>query len=211
MGSVLMLLLAAAPDAALMEKLGARAQALDGFAQHSKVSIEISAEELDADGTVTAKKHTVMNQVRNGDDLERTLVKHEEDGVDLTEKKRAELEKKPKQGPIASPFLPTVQKKYRFELEGENRVAFVPVEKSEDTYVGVATIDPETGDITSMRMTLSKLPSMVDSLSMTAVMEAQTPVGRAMSSLKIDGKAGFLMFKKRFRVNTTMKGYSAAP
>ena len=55
----------------------------------------------------------------------------------------------------------------------------------------------------------SKNPSFVDSLSMEASFDAESPAGRAMSRLSIKGVTGLLFVKQRFRVVTTFSDYAA--
>jgi hypothetical protein len=219
MNATLMLLaLTSTPDAALLEKLGARAQQLEAFANASRVTVDIVAEELDGEGAVKKTTHTALRVGRSGKKVERKLLTYVEDGKDLTEAKRAELEKEPpKKGGagVQSPFHPEQRTKYQFSLlepptehPGLLRLGFQPSgEKSESLYVGEATVDPETGDVHSLSLKPSKNPSFVDSLSLEGRFDAPTPAGRAMSKLTMKGVAGLLFFKQRFRVVTTFGDY----
>lgn len=217
MSPLLLVLAAAAPDPALLEKLGARALALEAYANGSRVTVDVVAEELDADGKVKKTTHTAMRVGRSGTKVERKLLTFIEDGKDLTERKRAELEKPPKKegAAVKSPFHPDQRVKYRFAVLAPPadkpalmRLGFQPAgEKTPELYVGDATLDPETGDVLALSLRPSKTPAFVDSLSIEATLDAPTPAGRAMSRLTLKGVAGFLFIKERFRVVTTFADY----
>ena len=212
-------LLATAPDAALLEKLGARAQQLEHFSNASRVTVDLVAEELDSDGAVKKTTHTALRVGRDGSKVERKLLTFVENGKDLTEDKRAELEQPPKKpgAAVQSPFHPAQQAKYQFAVLGPPagqpqllRLGFQPAgEKTEELYIGDATVDPETGDTLSLSLRPSKNPAFVQSLSLEATLEAPTPAGRAMSRLTMKGVTGFLFLKQRFRVVTTFSDYEA--
>lgn len=209
MSLLTLVLLTASPDPALLQKLAAHTAALETFASHARVTVETTADELDGDGKVTSSKHFVVRQTRDGEKLTRTLVSAEENGKDVTEKQRSELEQKPKRGPVRSPFHPEEQPRYRFTQRDETHVAFEPLTPSDENFVGEATIDPAAATVQRMTLHIAKLPAMVDQLDMTLLMEAPTPAGNALSRLTLQGKAGVLMFKKRFRVTTTLRNYEA--
>lgn len=210
------LLTAAAPEPALLEALGARALQLESFTEAAQLTLEVHAEELDAAGAVSKTTQTTMRVTRAGGKAGRTLLHHEENGKDLTEDKRAELERPPKKAEAAvrSPFHPAEQRKYRFVMlpppreAGLLRVGFQPAgEKDEALSIGDATVDPVSGDTVALSMRPSKNPLFVEALSIECAFEAQTPAGRALSKLSIKGIAGLLFFKKRFRVVTTLRDY----
>lgn len=212
--SLLAVTLAAAPDAALLERLAARAVELEAFTNAATVTFDVQGEELDGDGRVTKTKHTRLEVTRDGQQVTRRLLLHEEDGADLTESKRAQLEAPPKsERAVQSPFHPDRRAAYRFDLlppspEGQVRIAFQPAgEKTPELFIGDATVDAATGELLALSVRLSKNPAMVDALSMDARFDAPTPAGRAMSQLTMRGVAGFLFFKKRFRVVTTLSDY----
>ena len=215
------LLAGAAPDAALLEKLGARALQLEAFAKSSRVTIDIVAEQLDSDGKVKKTTHTAVRVGRNGDTIEKKLLIHEEDGKDLTESKRAEHKKsdekksEKKDAAIKSPFHPDLRAKYEFTVLAAPpnqpqlvRLSFRPAgESSSELYTGDATVDPETGDLRTLSLRPAKNPPLVQSLLVDATFDAQTPAGRAMSKLTAQGSAGALFFKERFRVVTAFSDY----
>lgn len=217
MSPLLLVLAAAAPDPALLDKLGARALSLEAYANGSRVTVDVVAEELDSDGKAKKTTHTALRVGRSGAKVERKLLTFIEDGKDLTEAKRVELEKPPKKegAAVKSPFHPDQRAKYQFAVLAPPadkpslvRLGFQPAgEKTAELYVGDATVDPETGDVLALSLRPSKTPAFVDSLSIEATLDAQTPAGRAMSRLTLKGVAGFLFIKQRFRVVTTFSDY----
>jgi hypothetical protein len=213
---VLSLLAGAAPDSALLEKLGTRALQLEAFALSSRVTVDVVGDKLDGDGKVTKTTHTALRVGRSGGKVERKLMTFVEDGKDLTEAKRAELEQPPKKEvAVKSPFHPEQRAKYQFAIlappDGKPelmRLGFQPSgEKSQELYMGDATVDPQTGDVLALSLRPSKNPPFVQSLSIEATLDTQTPAGRAMSKLTIKGVAGALFFKDRFRIVTTFSDY----
>lgn len=217
MSPMLAMLLQAAPDPALLERLAARAQQLERFTDSARMTIDIVAEELDGDGAVKKTTHTALRVARTGSKAERKLLTWQENGKDLTEAKRAEAEQPPKNGGAAvqSPFHPAQQAKYRFAVLGPApdqprllRLGFQPAgEKTDQLYIGDATVDPETGEVWTLSLRPSKNPTLVQSLSLEATLAAPTPAGRALSRLTLKGVAGLLFFKQRFRVVTTFSDY----
>lgn len=214
-----LMLFAAAPDEALLEKLAVRTEQLEAFTNGARVKLEVLAEELDGDGAVKKTTLSTLRVARTGGKVERKLLRYLENGKDLTEAKRAELEQPPKKNGAAvkSPFHPAQRGKYQFSLlappaaqPGLLRVGFQPAgEKSDELYTGDALVDPQTGDVCTLSLRPSKNPTFVESLSIEATLDAATPAGRAMSRLTLKGVTGALFFKERFRVVTTFSDYEA--
>lgn len=217
--SLLLMLVAATPEPALLEKLGARARQLETYTNDSRVTVDVVAEELDGDGAVKKTTHTTLRVGRSGGKVERKLLTYTENGKDLTESKRAELEKPPKKegAGLKSPFHPDERAKYQFAVlapPGDRpsltRLGFQPAgEKTDQLSIGDATIDPQTGDVLTLSLRPSKNPSFVSSLSIEATFDAESPAGRAMSRLTLKGVAGMLFVKQRFRVVTTFSDYAS--
>jgi len=219
MSLLMLMVVAATPEPALLEKLGARARQLETYTNDSRVTVDVVAEELDGDGAVKKTTHTTLRVGRSGGKVERKLLTYTENGKDLTESKRAELEKPPKKegAGVKSPFHPDERAKYQFAVlapPGDRpslaRLGFQPAgEKTDQLYIGDATIDPQTGDVLTLSLRPSKNPTFVSSLSMEATFDAQSPAGRAMSRLSMKGVAGLLFVKQRFRVVTTFSDYAS--
>ncbi len=212
-----MVLAASPPDPALLEKLGAHARRLEDLTNASAVTVDIKAEELDGDGAVKKTTRTTMRVARTKGHVERKLLLQDEDGKDLTEAKRAELEAVPKKegAAVRSPFHPDEQAKYRFVMLAPPerqpalvRLGFQPAgEKNEALSIGDATVDPEAGEVRTLSLRPSKNPAFVDALFIELTLDAVTPAGHATSRLALRGSAGVLFFKKRFRVVTTFADY----
>lgn len=219
MSLLMSMLVAATPEPALLERLGARAQQLETYVNDSRVTVDVVAEELDGDGAVKKTTHTTLRVGRGGGKVERKLLTYTENGKDLTESKRAEFEKPPKKegAGVKSPFHPDERAKYQFAVLAPPadrpalaRLGFQPAgEKTDQLYIGDATIDPQTGDVLTLSVRPSKNPRFVDSLSIEATFDAQSPAGRAMSRLTMKGVAGLLFVKNRFRVVTTFSDYAS--
>lgn len=225
MTPLLLLTLAAAPDAALLDRVAERTKALEAFTQNATVTLKVASDELDSDGK--SEKHTelIFKVSRKDGKPSRELVSATEDGKDIAEKTRKDLdEAKEKNGNgngngkgQASPFHPDERAKYAFALlppsdkaPGLVRIAFQPAgEKSDKVMIGDAAVDPETGDVVRMSMRPSKNPRFVDHLYLELEFDAQTPAGRALSKLSARGSGGLLFVKKRFAVVTTFSDYVA--
>lgn len=211
---LLALVLSAAPDAALLQKLGERALALEAFAKQSTVTVDVSGEEYDGEGKVKASSRAVVKVERKGEAAKRTLISFEENGKEITEKKRKEVEAQETKA-TRGPFHPEEQSKYVFtQLEPAKthptwvRIGFGPAkEKGEQIMVGEALVDPEGPTLRRLSMRPSKFPAFVDSVAIEAELDAPTSAGMAMSSLEVRGVAGALFFKKRFRTVTRFRDY----
>lgn len=223
MTPLLLLALATAPDAALLDRIAERTKALETFTKDAQLTLKVASDELDSDGKSEKHSELVFHVTRKDGKPSRELVSATEDGQDVTEEKRRELdEAKPKKGNgngkgQASPFHPEQRAKYAFSLlppsdkaPGLVRIAFQPAgERSDELMLGDATVDPETGDIVHMSMRPSKNPRFVDYLTMELEFDAQTPAGRALSKLSARGAGGIAFIKKRYAVVTTFSGYKA--
>lgn len=207
------MILAAAPDAALLAKLGEQTLAMENFFNKASCLVEVAGEEKDGDGKITKSSKTSVRVSRDGAKVSRKLVSHEEDGKDLTEAKRKEIEGKEAAKVSRSPLHPTEQTKYRFALTSDpTRIAFEPVAaKTEDNLAGEALIDVDGARVLALEMRPAKLPMFVQELSIRVDFDADTPSGKGMSTLTVKGLAGALFFKKRFSVTTRFSDYAALP
>ncbi len=197
-----------APDAALLERLAAHAAQMETYSANASFTVDVIAEEYDSDGKATKTTKSSMRVSRKAGKESRKLLRYEEDGVDITEKKRAEVEKAESK-PVHSPFHANEQPKYRFTLlesPGKPlRIAMEPAgRKTPELIIGEADVDPESGEVRFISMRPSKNPAFVDSLALTASFD-----GKAMSQLTIKGVGGFLFIKKRFGVVTTFRDSEA--
>lgn len=208
MSALLALMLTAVPDAALLQRLGEHGKRMDTFAKNASFTVDVVAEEFDSDGKATKTTKSSMRVTRRDGKESRKLTKYTEDGVDLTEKKRAEIEKAESK-PVHSPFLPSQQAKYRFTLleskDDQLRIGIEPAGKKDPELItGEAKVDPTTGEVRFVTMAPSKMPAFVDSLTLTGTFDE-----RSMTKLTIKGVGGFLFIKKRFGVVTIFRDYEA--
>lgn len=207
---VALVVLTAAPDAALLVRLGEHADRTERFSKNASFTVDTIAEEYDSDGRVTKTSKSSTRVTRRDGVETKKLISYEEDGVDRTEKKRREVENaEPK--PVNSPFVTSRQSKYRFEVlettDEHVRIGFEPAgNRVPELITGEALVDPSTGEVHFTSMQPSKMPLFVDSLELTATFE-----GLAMSKFTLRGAAGFLFFKKRFGVSSTYRDYEVQP
>jgi len=203
-------LVAAAPDSALLDALGEQALAMESFWNKASCELDVVGEEKDSDGKVTKTTKTSLRVARDGTAVTRTLLHHEENGKDLTEAKRKEIEGKEGTKTSRSPFHPLERSKYRFTslTDDSSRIAFEPVgAKSEENLVGEAKVDPAERRVLSLDMRPAKYPMFVSELAIHVGFDADTPKGKGMSELTVKGVAGPFFFKKHFAVVTTFRAY----
>ncbi|MGV3624662.1 MAG: hypothetical protein ACO1OB_27835 [Archangium sp.] len=199
-----LVMLTAVPDAPLMKRLAAHAERMETFTRNSSFTVDTVAEEFDSDGKATKTTRTSLRVTRRDGKESRKLTKYEENGVDLTEKKRSEIEKAESK-PVHSPFLASEQSKYRFTQLAEDQLGIEPAgAKDPELITGKATIDPASGEVRFVTMEPSKMPAFVDSLRLTATFDE-----RSMTKFTIKGMGGFLFIKKRFGVVSSFRDYEA--
>lgn len=207
-----MALLAAAPDAALLDALADQALAMEAFWKKASCELDVVGEEKDSDGKVTKSTKTSMRVARDGTTVTRTLLHHEENGKDLTEAKRKELEGNEGTKTSRSPFHPLDRSKYRFTslTDDSSRIAFEPLgAKTEENLVGEAKVDPASRRVLSLDMRPAKFPMFVTELAIYVGFDADTPQGKGMSVLTVKGVAGPFFFRRGFNVVTTFRDYAA--
>jgi hypothetical protein len=226
---LLLALLAAAPDPGLLDRLQAHTERLAEFERaDGALLVGVSAKEFDGDGKVTHDKELSLISTQVAGVTTAKLEKLVEDGVDLTEKKRAEIEEKEnakahpskKNGDQArdllaqrSPFSKQLREKYDFAalppLESRPELTRVGLKPrggaSEELMVGDALVDAEKGEVVHLSLKPSKLPMLVDRLAIEAEFGQATPAGRSLSRLEFRGEAGLLFLKKRFAAVTTFE------
>jgi hypothetical protein len=77
--------------------------------------------------------------------------------------------------------------------------------------VGEAWVDPAQGTLVELDARLAKNPFLVDSMTFHAELKADTPEGKTLSRLQLEGVAGLPLFKKHFRVDSSFSGYAKKP
>ncbi len=203
----------------LLVSLGRHSEGLTRMTEKGSYRAAIKFEEVDGDGNATSTTETVLE--RKGG--ETTIVRSTKDGKDNTEAARAEEReraakraKDTKKKKTALPFDPKEQGKYRFSLDAYDskvpshvRIHFEPAgPPSEETFVGDAWVDAETGTFLSMSGSYSKRPTFVDQAVMRATFDIPTPDGPMPSTISLEAKGSFLwVFKKRFRMTASASDY----
>lgn len=215
---------AAAPDPSLLAKLALHAAAFETMKTHASYAVDGKLEELAGDGSVSSTKQMTAAVVATGSAVHFDIVRYVEDGQDKTQeakdkqRERASEPKKPDKHELHMPFLASEQPRYAFELAETDpldpervRVSFAPKVKDEDTTEGSAWVDAAAGNVLSVGFKLSKPPSIVDYVHVTVVFGAPTSIGPAPSKIAIDGQAGVLFLRKRFRAVATLSGHLITP
>ena len=219
-GAVLMpLVLSATPVAPeLMERLAAHDQRMQEVEARTAVVVSSEVEEMDKDYQAVGKfASTVRVQVVDGRRHARVL-RASKDGKDVTDeeqqkaaKKETERGKEGKGSKLESPFGASERGKYAFDNLGPEpgsslwRIAYGPKdEPSTEVWIGEALVDPLAGELRSLFGRLSKLPTMVDSMSMQISYDATFEGTRMPSKITFAGEGGFLLVKKRVRGTTVL-------
>lgn len=216
---------AAPPSPELIRKLAVHAAGFEQMKKHASYAVDGTMEGLSSDASKTESvKAMKARVVADGTKVRFDIVHYEEDGADKTEEARkkqrereAERAKKPKKD-FHMPFLDTEQPRYTFDQtevypNDPNRVkiTFVPRESAEDTIEGSAWVDAARGTVLSAGFKMSKTPAFVDYVHITVEFGAPTPLGPAVSRVRLDGKGGILFWAKLFRLNATLANYSVVP
>jgi len=206
----------AEPPPDLMERLAQHSQRIQKAAREGSYTVLTLAEELDGDGKVLHTQKFEMHFNTQGGHRERTLIKAEKDGKDVTDEQRRKL--KAQSGDSTElPFATKEQPKYRFSVVGPNqsepsllRIHIEPKggKKSEKLMIGEAIVDPVKGEVVQLSGHLSENPSHVDRLHIRIEFNEKSTDGRLMSEMDVQGDGGFLFIKKHFRSSTTYSGYN---
>jgi hypothetical protein len=177
------------------------------------------SEELDKKGRVKhAKLRITRVREQNGQRVA-LLLKATDDGKDVTEKKRKELDdkardedrKKNEKGlSFPVPFTAESQPLHHFQLVGPDprdpslvRIRFWPAgRKGEDVMIGEARVDPAAGVVRSLSFRPSKYPSsLVDRLDIDMTFRTVPEVGAVVERIRGEGNGG-LLFVRRYRRTT---------
>jgi hypothetical protein len=177
-----------------------------GFTIHSVI------ENLDRDGKPTSTTEVVTRVRFEGGVEHDEIVSRIEDGKDVTAK--AERKHKHSDARIVSPFETAQQAKYRFTDKGADtddpaleHIAYEPVHAGDDTYVGEAVVDPATAMVVRHVCRPSKLPRLVDRLSIVLDLGLLTDAGPTPSALHVAGEGGILFYRKRMKIESTFDEY----
>jgi len=200
------------PSAELLAKLAEQEAHLSKVMKSGAYLIHSETEELDGDGK---RLHTRQSLVRVSQvegkktlDIQKVL----KDGQDVTTE--AKIRKPDKERDMQSPFAAAVQPRYRFTLQGADttspsllRLHFEPKVPSTDTYVGEAVVDPSAGEVVWIHQKPAQNPAFVDRLEFEAQVSTPTAMGRQLTSLRVEGVAGVLFYKRGFKVKVAFSEY----
>jgi hypothetical protein len=216
---------AAAPEPELMRKLAVHAAQFEQMKKRASYAIDGRLERLDGDGNADEVKQMQARVEADGTKVEFKIVRYLEDGEDKTEdakkkqrEREAEKAKDKDKKDFHMPFFASEQARYTFDQvetdkadAGRVRITFVPKERTDDTIEGSAWVDTNAGTVISAGFKMSKTPTFVDFVHITVEFGEATALGPAVSKVHLDGRGGFLFFRKRFRADATMRGYRITP
>ncbi len=202
------------PPAELLQKLAAHQARLEALGKRMEVTMQARSEELDKAGKAVGVEETVVRfYVQDGKDVSE-LVRAVKDGKDVTaERRREERKKKKGEGTFSfsDAFAADQQKRFRFELKGavpgapgQVRVAFAPLEPSQQLLEGEALVDEAAGEVIAVKAHPSELPMLADRADVAVDYGAKTDAGRTLSRIVIQGEGGILFLRKRVRATITL-------
>jgi hypothetical protein len=209
-------LLAASPvPPELLDKLAAHDQKARSIRNRLALVISSTAEEMDNDYQTTARHESVIRMVVIDGKETPQIIRATKDGVDVTEERRQKVKEreKSKEGKqsmqMESPFAASERAKYTFEALGTDattsmvRIGFGPKEgPTTELWSGEALVDPQTGELVSLFGRPSKLPTLIDAMSMQLLYDARVEGTRMLSQITFAGEGGVLFVHKRMRGTT---------
>jgi hypothetical protein len=201
---------------ALLGRLEKHARGLEQMERRGSFLLRGRMEELDGHGRVDGKKELVLRVTATPSERITEILSYLEDGADKTkeardkQKKDASEPEDPKKK-FMLPFSPAAKGRYRFTLAERSektpdrvRIAFTPLERAHNTYVGSAWVDVPSGEILTMGLSPTKTPLFVDQIEVQVRFENQTTLGRAPSELSFEARGSLLFFKKHYRGSATL-------
>ncbi|APR86160.1 Hypothetical protein A7982_11509 [Minicystis rosea] len=204
--------------AAILRTAAARQARLEAFERRSSHVETTRTDDLDKNGKVESTSVTVLRVVTKDGKIERTMLKKSRDGKDVEIDAKEKRQVKDRTVELPSPFEAAMQPKHRFtlvgpvpEAPGKVRVRFAAADRVEGASSGEAIVDPVTGDVTWTRFSPAKLPTLVDRISITVDLHAQTTEGLMPSAADVDVDASLLFMKKRMHTHTDYSEYAALP
>ncbi len=221
---ILALTLAAGPAAAAEEDGAALWARLVELAERAPRmapgEVHTRTETLDKDGAVKGVEDVWLTMASGADgQLVSTLVRAEQDGVDVTDKARRKEEREDgKQfelGPESSPFLPENQDRVtatplseRREYDGYSCRGFdVTVTTDETTYTGVAWIDEVTALPRRYQYRADPMPPLVQEMQVELTFRPRYQGGWTSQQMVVEGVGGVLIVQKRFRVTISFSDH----
>lgn len=215
---------ASPPPPELMLRLAEYSARLDSMRTHASYRFEGELSTLDRAGEPDSVKAMKARVDADGRTAKLTVIEYTEDGEDKTldaRKKaleREERKNKKDKGRIRIPLLATEQPRYVFDqVESDPtdpsrvKIAFSPKDPQDDTIEGSAWVDARAGSLISAGFKLSKTSMFVDYVHFTVEFGEVTPLGAAVSRVLVEGQGGILFFRKRFRGDARVSGYTIVP
>jgi hypothetical protein len=213
------------PDPELLARLALHAAGIEAMRTRASYLVEGELDSIDSDGKLDGVEKTIARVETDGHRPRLVVIKSTEDGKDTTEDARREartgdqktMEQRARDN-VEMPFASAAQPHYVFDQvatdprnPGRVEIAFVPRDPSEHTSEGSAWVDATTGTLLSAGFKLSKPGFFVDYVHVTIEFGEKSELGPAISRVTIDGKGGFLFFRKHFRGQVILSNYRIVP
>jgi hypothetical protein len=221
------------PAPALLERLSHHADSFEKILHKASFRFDQVMNELDGDGKVAGTRTMTAHIETDGTTSHEVIDRCVKDGKDVTAEerekvKKAEDEEEKKKGKKTSggdeeadlkmPFLASEQALYVFDQKQVDpndptrvEISFTPKKPDKHTIEGAAWVNAADGTVISAGVKLSKPPTFVDFVHLTAEFGEKTPLGPALSRLTVDAKGGFLFIHKHFKGEVRMSEYRVAP
>src|SRR5438874_2185656 len=161
-GLLLAALIAAAPNAELLDKLAAHDARSDDADQRGTVTVTSTSEELDSDGKVLHTDVLVARTTHLAGKEATEVLSALKDGADVTAAAREKMKTNDSKGDdleLGSPFAAKARSKYTFTELGPDkadpvlvRIGWAPKEKSSSVSIGEASVDPAAGAPVRMQL-----------------------------------------------------------
>lgn len=214
---------AAAPSAELLARLATHAAQFEELKKRASYTIDARLEDLDGDGHVEIVKQLLAHVIADGERGRFDVVRYVEGGEDKTSSARDKAEReraaaKKERRRFRMPFHEAEQGRYAFDVvevdradAARVRIAFVPRTVDATALEGSAWVDTRVGTVLSAGFKLSKPATFVDFVHVTLEFGERTPLGPAVSRASLEGKGGFLFFRKHFRGAAKLFEYRVRP
>jgi hypothetical protein len=211
------------PSTELMAKLAATAARIDLMRTHASYSVEGRLEGFDGEGDTNSVKEMKARVEADGTHAKVIVLSYVEDGEDKTAEgqktaKEAADKRRDPEKLLRMPTLGSEQPRYVFDqaetdpLHPERvRITFTPKVPEENTVEGSGWVDTRTGTVITAGFKLSVTPMFVEFVHFTVEFGANTALGQAVSTVNVEGKGGFLFFRRHFRGVANVSGYRIVP
>ncbi len=196
----------------LLQRLAAHAARMERFSEASKAEVTSEYFELGRNGEVEHHIHSESQVVLvAGKPVTHVLLATKDGQDNLRDSQKQAVKEDQKGRKLEPPFSTDNQAKYQFSMLGPAetgllRIGFGPrAGRSTEVLEGEAVIDPAAGELVRMTAHPSKNPAFVDRIDMQLEYGVHTPVGRMLSKVSFVGAGGFLFFRKRVKVEVTIR------